>query len=135
VPSPGSVRAAAVIGILGAAAVEACKQSNCFARPGAYTYVNHHIIAQKAQAAWLAREIWTVDLGQSINSLVNIVQLPQYMHWYLHSGSYYLQVNVAVMTSYYGAIQAGTNPLDAVSATLRAIAATLKAESALTTVA
>jgi RHS repeat-associated protein len=60
----------------------------------------HHIIAQTATAASVARDIWTLKCPFSIDDGVNTIMLPKLLHKPLHTSIYYSSVNVAVKSAY-----------------------------------
>jgi RHS repeat-associated protein len=68
----------------------------------------HHIVAQSAPLAAPAKEIlvlpWRegVDLPGKIDNPHNIVYLPRYAHWFLHTSAYYLAVDAAIVRVFRG---------------------------------
>ena len=60
----------------------------------------HHIVAQSAPKAYLARGILT-DVGISVNSLFNLVPLKTGLHRRLHTDIYYGYVNAVISAAYH----------------------------------
>ena len=60
----------------------------------------HHIVAQYAKRAKPAQEVLEAVGINRFNDPANLVQLPAYYHYRIHSASYYEYVNEVIVTAY-----------------------------------